>query len=117
MTQCPENVECSDDKFLCADGSCQAKKEKCPNIMGCPGDAFRCSNGVDCVDLFANETCPVNLCPANTPYKCLDGLCVETKSHCSSIIQIPVKEENHCLQEQDGYLIPCADGRCVASSE
>ena len=49
-----------------------ADKTKCPNIMGCMGNKFRCSNG-DCVDIEEGETCPVNTCPKEAPYKCLDN--------------------------------------------
>lgn len=80
------------------------------------GNKYKCSNG-DCVDIEKGEFCPVNTCPKEAPYKCLDGMCAITWSFCPSIIQLPIYTDNHCLHNSNGYLIPCADGRCVASSE
>jgi len=42
-------------------------------------------------------------------------MCVTTTSYCSSTISIV--SPNHCLTDKTGALIPCADGRCVASSD
>jgi hypothetical protein len=89
LLQCPE-AKCPEGKTLCADGSCMVNAEACPNIMGCLGDKYRCSNG-DCVDIEEGETCPVNTCPKEAPYKCLDGMCAITWSFCPSIIQLPTE--------------------------
>ena len=112
---CPNNniFYCSSkEDTLCPDGSCVQSAKNCPLANGCPVNyPLKCSDG-KCVN--PNKTsCALSKCPKEFPFKCYNGICLKTAKECSSLY-VP-EEDSHCLSNNDGNTIYCADGRCVSS--
>jgi len=105
---CPNNLT------LCSDGSCASDITNCPNILGCPPETpLLCASG-DCIDPQKGN-CPVGTCPSATPVKCIDGTCANSITFCPSYFT--ALDISQCLNDPLGNMIPCADGRCVASAD
>lgn len=84
---------------------------------GCPLESpMKCASGL-CINPNVTS-CNIGNCPASAPIKCLDGLCVKSSSYC--LISLP-ESVNYCLKDKNaialGNVVPCADGRCVATSD
>jgi hypothetical protein len=109
-----ETTVCKENEYLCPDGSCASDTSKCMNAVGCPFETpLKCVNGL-CIN--PNKTsCAAGSCPKDSPVKCLNGICVKSVSHCPSFLDLEDYEQ--CKNEQNGNIVPCADGRCVASAE
>ena len=97
---------CSDDEYICVDGTCRTKAEDCPIYNGCVSNEapFKCLDGGCAVDKEScyehnNET--MFDCPNNTTL-CEDGIC---RKNCNLV------EYNGCPNE---HPLLCSNGRCVS---
>lgn len=101
-------------EYACPDGSCANLPDQCPLQNGCPKDSpLKCISG-ECIN--PNKTnCSIAGCPTDVPIKCLNGLCVKTTSACQSYLEN--EDFSICKNDPDGNIFPCANGRCVPSSD
>ena len=107
------HLACPSGATLCPDGSC-APNGQCPLANGCPAATpLRCASG-DCIDPKARN-CTITKCPADAPVKCLNGLCAKSNLFC--IASFSNEDAQTCASDPNGNIVPCADGRCVSSSD
>lgn len=95
-----QNSGCLASQHKCTNGFCAANASSCPPptpANGCNSvNATKCSNG-ECV---AHPQDCTTICPASTPYLCLDGTCAATLAQCSAETECP------------NGLVRCGDGTC-----
>jgi hypothetical protein len=124
IRDCPVAPSCNG--IVCPDGSCASNRQMCKFFEPCPPlNPVRCQQGScagsvdDCYSTIrecpigfvkcktggcrANESlCPKFTCPANLPFNCPEGTCVEKQEHCDSDFGCPFHTPSKC-----------ADGTCV----
>jgi len=88
---------CPDDnlKYLCSDGECVDSLSKCIQSEGedngCKDGKIRCKTGRCVENNFESiiSQCSNNLgCPLKEPYRCANGLCAKSQSHCNVTIDV-----------------------------
>eukprot|EP00736_Rhodelphis_marinus_P003145 Rmarinus@m.25169 len=112
---CPVDDEvCPIDRpHLCPDKSCKADASSCHSSdeTGCYADnPFRCADGL-CVE--SAEDCPTTVgCPSYAPVLCDDGSCKQKSSLCP-VVQL---DDGGCELSDGSSGFYCADGSCVTST-
>ena len=99
------NSVCTDDEYICVDGTCRAHQEECPIYPGCVSNTapFKCYDG-GCAE--NEESCNEHnnktafTCPDNSTL-CEDGIC---RKNCSSVEYYGCPNDHPLL---------CPNGRCV----
>ncbi|MES1910542.1 MAG: hypothetical protein MHM6MM_003119 [Cercozoa sp. M6MM] len=130
------------DSRRCDDGSCpfEGDMSTCPEAdnLGCTGECnvpyrmaaleaadggqrvcdTRCGNGL-CAQSASSkgiECAMLPDCPVSAPFKCWNGLCVESSAYCpSSSASSDLGMSQQCTDPKNP--VACADGVCRASSE
>ena len=114
--KCSESIEdCEEQEIifdkdlnqLCLDGSIIPKGLSCPLDNGCPA-----SKPILCGNNECRNSCKIATCPKETPIKCMNGLCVMSKSDCPSYFDF--KTDSKCNEKN---MILCANGLCAKFPE
>jgi hypothetical protein len=82
--ECKPTSSCSQDKFLCKNGTCKNNINECPIETTCPKNfSFRCPNGT--CEKSEDECLNISGCPRNKPVKCFtNGYCVSNQQECKA---------------------------------
>jgi hypothetical protein len=151
---CPENfpVLCSDNscqkafyhckvveidnnlkanRFLCSDGSFSVSLSLCPTQVTCNEGMIKCWNGA-CA--FSSKYCLNHKnveCPAEFPFRCIDGSCRISKADCSTVTSCPIYKPIKCIDGScresfdlcpkvnpcPSNFVPCPNGTCAQADK
>ena len=131
LSECPLPPACTVNQVLCPNGECLSSRQNCKVFDACDSTRpIRCEMNTctDNVDNCSSKTkrCPIGyvacpygdcktteylcdtfVCPENLPFKCPEGVCVESKDLCDDI-------ETGCPYNANKK---CPNGSCVTDLE